>query len=213
MPCVVQTDHGTAAEEDSLAENVQRAPLHPLDQFRAFRTLREERPMPDEEIAAAFFVSVQVVRQRLKLTTVSEKLLDLYAEDAISLEQLMAFTITSDHARQEQVWEAVQRGYNKEPYLIRRMLTEGKVSGSDRRAVFISAEAYQAAGGTIARDLFCQDHGGWFEDVALLERLVDEKLEQRAMSWPRGGSGPRRRATSPTITRMACGGCSPRSSL
>ena len=34
IPCVVRTD-GTA-EEDSLAENVQRAPLHPLDQFRAF---------------------------------------------------------------------------------------------------------------------------------------------------------------------------------
>ena len=180
VPCVVQTDHGTAAEEDSLAENVQRAPLHPLDQFRAFRTLREERGMSDEEIAAAFFVSVQVVRQRLKLTSVSEKLLDLYAEDAISLEQLMAFTITADHARQEQVWEAIQRGYNKEPYLIRRMLTEGKVSASDRRAVFVGAEAYQAAGGTIARDLFCQDHGGWFEDVALLERLVDEKLQAAA---------------------------------
>jgi ParB/RepB/Spo0J family partition protein len=71
VPCVVQTDHGTAAEEDSLAENVQRAPLHPLDQFRAFRALREERGTSDEEIAAAFFVSVQVVKQRLKLTTVS----------------------------------------------------------------------------------------------------------------------------------------------
>ena len=90
------------------------------------------------------------------------------------------FTITADHARQEQVWEAIQRGYNKEPYLIRRMLTEGKVSASDRRAVFVGAEAYQAAGGTIARDLFGQDHGGWFEDVALLERLVDEKLQAAA---------------------------------
>src|SRR3954451_24621966 len=181
VPCVVQSDHGTAAEEDSLAENVQRAPLHPLDQFRAFRTLREERGMSDEAIAAAFFVSAPVVRQRLKLTSVSEKLLDLYAEDAISLEQLMPFTITADHARQEQVWEAVQRGHNKEPYLIRRMLTEVKISASDRRAVFVGAEAYAAAGGTIACDLFCQDHGGWFEDVALLERLVDEKLQAAAV--------------------------------
>src|SRR3954453_7994701 len=90
------------------------------------------------------------------------------------------FTITADHARQEQVWGAIQRGYNKEPYLIRRMLTEGKVSASDRRDVFVGAEAYQDAGGTIARDLFGQDHGGWFEDVALLERLVDEKLQAAA---------------------------------
>lgn len=180
VPCVVQAGHGTAAEEDSLAENVQRAALHPLDQFRAFRTLRGERGMSDEDIAAAFFVSPQVVRQRLRLASVSPALLDLYAEDGISLEQLMAFTITADHSRQEQVWDAVQRGYNKEPFLIRRMLTEGKVSGAERRAVFVGAEAYEAAGGTIVRDLFQHDAGGWFEDVALLERLVDEKLQAEA---------------------------------
>ena len=63
-----------------LAENVQRAPLHPLDQFRAFLALRE-RGQSEEEIAAAFFVSVAVVKQRLRLASVSPKLLDLYAED------------------------------------------------------------------------------------------------------------------------------------
>jgi ParB family chromosome partitioning protein len=58
IPCVVRTDG--IAEEDSLAENVQRAPLHPLDQFRAFLTLRE-KGSSEEEIAAVFFVSVAVV--------------------------------------------------------------------------------------------------------------------------------------------------------
>jgi ParB family chromosome partitioning protein len=142
--------------------------------------------MSDEEIAAAFFVTPAVVKQRLKLVAVSPKLLDLYAEDAMTLDQLMAFTVSNDHARQEQVWEALQRGYNKEPYLIRRMLTEGKVSASERRAVFVGAEAYEAAGGTIARDLFQQDHGGWFEDVALLDRLVDEKLQAIASEVAEG---------------------------
>src|SRR5258708_30443743 len=37
VPCIVRT--GGLAEEDSLAENVQREALHPLDQFRAFQTL------------------------------------------------------------------------------------------------------------------------------------------------------------------------------
>src|SRR5258707_8467203 len=56
IPCVVRTEG--LAEEDSLAENVQRAPLHPLDQFPAFRDLRE-KGMRREEIAAVFFVSLQ----------------------------------------------------------------------------------------------------------------------------------------------------------
>src|SRR5580658_5471674 len=103
VPCVVR--EGGIAEEDSLAENIQRAPLHPLDQFRAFLALRE-KGQSEEEIAAAFFVSVAVVKQRLRLASVSPKLLDLYAENRMSLEHLMAFTVTTDHARQEQVWQA-----------------------------------------------------------------------------------------------------------
>ncbi|MFX6214044.1 DNA-binding protein, partial [Acinetobacter baumannii] len=78
-----------SAEEDSLAENSQREPLHPLDQFLAFQTLREQG-QGDEAIAARFFVTPAVVRQRLKLAAVSEKLLALYAEDELTLDQLMA---------------------------------------------------------------------------------------------------------------------------
>ena len=92
----------------------------------------------------------------------------------------MAFCVTSDHARQDQVWEALARSYSREPYAIRRHLTERAVPAEDKRATFIGALAYEAAGGAIARDLFQQDRGGWFEDTALLERLVREKLEQEA---------------------------------
>jgi ParB family chromosome partitioning protein len=133
VPCVVR-DPSTKilAEDDSLAENVQRVPLHPLDQFRAFQTLRD-KGLCDEDIAAAYFVGVNVVKQRLRIAAVSEKLLDIYAEDGMSLEQLMAFTVTTDHARQLQVWDALQRSYSQEPYQIRRMLTEKTVRASDRR--------------------------------------------------------------------------------
>lgn len=176
IPCVVRTD-GTA-EEDSLAENIQRAPLHPLDQFRAFLTLRE-KGQSEEEIAAAFFVGVPIVKQRLRLASVSPKLLDVYAEDGMTLDQLMGFTVSPDHERQEQVWEAVQRSYNKEAYQIRRLLTEGAVRASDKRAQF-AGDDYAVAGGPVMRDLFQSDDGGWLQDVGLLDRLVAEKLERAA---------------------------------
>lgn len=177
VPCVVRTDG--LAEEDSLAENVQRVALHPLDQFRAFQTLRDQG-LSEEEIAARFFVAPAVVKQRLKLASVSPKLLDLYAEDGMTLEQLMAFTVTSDHARQEQVWEALARSYSKEPYVIRRQLTEGAVRASDKRAQFVGIAAYEAAGGTVTRDLFQDDDGGWLQDRVLLDRLVVAKLTHEA---------------------------------
>ena len=178
VPCIVRTD-GIGAE-DSLAENTMREALHPLDQFRAFQALREEHGIGDEEIAARFFVTPAVVRQRLKLVAASPKLLDLYVAGELSLEQLMAFCVTSDHARQEAVWEALKRGYNSEPYYIRRLLTEGAVKASDKRAVFVGAAAYEDAGGVIERDLFHEDGGGYFRDVALLDRLAAEKLGTQA---------------------------------
>ena len=180
VPCIVRAaDTDVSAEEDSLAENVQRAPLHPLDQFRAFMALRE-KGQSEEEIAAAFFVSVNVMRQRLRLAAVSPKLLDVYAEDAMTLDQLMGFTVNPDHERQEQVWEALQHSHNKEPFHIRRLLTKGAVRASDKRAQFIGMEAYEQAGGTILRDLFEPDDGGWLQEPPLLEKLVAEKLEREA---------------------------------
>ncbi|GEL51218.1 ParB/RepB/Spo0J family partition protein [Acetobacter tropicalis] len=180
VPCVVR-EAGSAilAEDDSLAENVQRLALHPLDQFRAFRDMLE-KGMSEEEIAAAFFVAPTVVKQRLRLMTVSDKLLDIYEQDGMKLEQLMAFSISDDHARQEQVWDIVSQSHNREPYVIRRMLTEKTVRASDRRVRFVGLDAYLAAGGPIMRDLFEVDDGGWLQDPAVLDRLVMEKLHAAA---------------------------------
>jgi ParB family chromosome partitioning protein len=180
VPCVVvDPASDISAEEDSLAENVHREDLHPLDQFRAFQDLRS-RGIGEEEIAARYFVPVTVVHQRLKLAAVSPTLLEVYAEDGMTLEQLMAFSVNTDHARQEQVWEALANNWSKEPYQIRRMLTENTVRVVDRRVQFVTVEGYEAAGGVVLRDLFESDDGGWVQDVPLLDRLVTEKLKTEA---------------------------------
>lgn len=180
IPCIVR-DAGSAIlpEDDSLAENMQRVALHPLDQFRAFESLRD-KGQSDAEIAAAFFVTPQIVKQRLKLAAVAPALLEVYAEDGMTLEQLMAFTVNPDHARRVQVWDVIHSSWNKEPFQIRPMLTETSVRASDRRAVFVGIGAYEAAGGTMLHDLFQGDDGGWLEDPVLLDRLVADKLQAEA---------------------------------
>ncbi|MFT4148633.1 MAG: ParB N-terminal domain-containing protein [Paracoccaceae bacterium] len=180
IPCILREgDSDILPEDDSLAENTQRAALHPLDQFRAFQALRE-KGQTEDQIAAAFFVPASVVKQRLKLVTVAPELLDTYAADQMALEQLMAFTVSSDHERQIQVWNAVKDSWQREPHNIRRKLTETAVRCHDRRVRFIGIEAYELAGGTRTRDLFEDDNGGWIDDVGLLDRLVGEKLKVEA---------------------------------
>ncbi|MEO6781150.1 MAG: ParB/RepB/Spo0J family partition protein [Bradyrhizobium sp.] len=177
VPCVVR--EGGVAEDDSLAENDERVGLHPLDQFRTFQILRD-MGMSDEDIAARHFVTPAIVKQRLKLASVSPKLHEVYADDGMTLEQLMAFSVVADHARQEQVWDNVSRSHYDEPYQIRRMLTENTVRASDRRAQFIGLDVYEQAGGIVLRDLFEHDDGGWLQDIPLLDRLVTEKLKTGA---------------------------------
>jgi ParB family transcriptional regulator, chromosome partitioning protein len=177
VPCVIR-DEGLA-EDDSLAENDERVGLHPLDQFRTFKLLRDGG-MSEDDIAARHFVSSAIVKQRLRLASVSPKLHEIYADDGMTLEQLMAFSVTADPARQEQIWDNVSRSQLDEPYQIRRMLTENTVRASDRRAQFVGLDVYEQAGGAVMRDLFEHDDGGWLQDVPLLDRFVTEKLKVEA---------------------------------
>ena len=78
------------------------------------------------------------------------------------------------------VWDAIKDSWSKEPYQIRRMLTETTVRVSDKRARFVGIDAYEAAGGYVSRDLFQQDDGGWLQDPVLLERLVADKMRAAA---------------------------------
>ncbi|ENN85554.1 ParB domain protein nuclease [Rhizobium freirei PRF 81] len=174
IPCIVSKGD-TLEVEDSLAENVTRVDLHPLDEFRAIMALREQG-LDEEEIAARFHISVATVKQRMRLASVSPRLLEIYAHDEMKLSQVMAFTISNDHVRQEQIWDSILRSHNQDAYYIRRILTETAVRVSDRRAVYVGIDVYEAAGGVVMRDLFEQDNGGWLQDPALLEQLVLEKL-------------------------------------
>ncbi len=173
-PVRVIVDADNDAHEISLDENITREAMHPADQFEAFRRLAEEKGYGPEEIGARFGVSAHVVRQRLRLGAAAPELMAAYRGGALALDQLTAFCVSEDQARQRQVLDQI--GPHTPAYAIRRAMTEAKVRVDDRRARFVGVEAYEAAGGSVLRDLFTEDGGGWLEDPVLLDRLVGDKL-------------------------------------
>lgn len=177
IPCHV-IEEGENVTELSLAENVGQEPMHPADQYEAFAALAADGMVTDD-IAARFGVSPQIVTQRLKLSAVSPKLIALYRDGQMNLEQLSAFCITDDHERQEEVWEGF--GYSPDRADILAALGEGQIIADEKLAKFIGEEAYVGAGGAIARDLFDEGNGGIYTDTALVMRLVNEKLEAEAV--------------------------------
>ncbi|MFW6853343.1 ParB N-terminal domain-containing protein [Burkholderia gladioli] len=177
VPCLLVAD--ASARTVSLAENVQREAMHPADQFAAFAALvKEGRPV--EDIAADFGVSPLVVQRRLKLANVSPRLLTDYRAGAATLEQLMALTITDDHAAQETAYYGApewQRGASA----LRDRLTEREITATHPLVRFVGLDAYTQAGGGIRRDLFAEgDAGTYLTDAALLETLVCGKLDAQA---------------------------------
>jgi ParB family chromosome partitioning protein len=169
---------GEDATEISLAENVLRLPMHPADQYEAFKALADQGKGP-EEIAARFGCSPAVIQQRLRLASVSPSLLDAYRNDDMDLDQLMAFAVSDDHGAQEKVWAELP-AWNRHPSTLRRLLTHAHVEAHDRRARFVGIDAYVAGGGHVLRDLFEPEHEGYLTDPALLDRLVAQKLEREA---------------------------------
>ncbi|HEY0793448.1 MAG TPA: ParB/RepB/Spo0J family partition protein, partial [Chthoniobacterales bacterium] len=172
----------TDAQERSLAENVIREAMHPADEFLAFRELTEQG-VGTEAVAARFGVTALYVRQRLKLAQVSPVLFARYRAGDLTLDQLMALTVSADHAAQERAWnDAEAHPWQRQPHALRSALTQGKVHATDPRARLVGLDAYLAAGGGLERDLFQAGHDGYLDDPALLDRLVAEKLETVAAS-------------------------------
>ncbi len=213
IPCRVLQEG--EAHEASLAENTVREAMHPLDQFSAFAAMAEAGK-PTADIAAAFGVSDLVVRQRMKLARVSPKLLKLYGDGGMTLEQLQAFAVSDDHAAQEGVWKrAMSDGdWARDPARIRRSLTVDTLTSADPDVQLVGLHAYEAAGGRLKADLFSDTVQLLDPDV--IERLVDAKLAEvvervkaEGWSWVEIGDRPSwgARKIEPASDRVEDGEC------
>jgi ParB family chromosome partitioning protein len=172
----------------SVTENSGRKPMHPSEEFVAFREMQARDAATVEDIASRFGVSPFVVRQRLKLARVAPEFIEMYRNDEIQLSALEALALSDDQEEQRRVWKTLSK-HNRYPHMIRQALTHGEVNASCAKARFVGLKAYEKAGGQIRRDLFA-DGQSYLCDSALLERLVSEKLngiaakeEKKGVAW------------------------------
>lgn len=178
VPCRVIPGSADATEI-SLTENVVRAPMHPADQFEAFRDLIDRGSSP-ADIAARFGISESAVKMRLKLARVSPVVFDAYRDGDLTLEQVQAFAVSDDHLAQERIFGELSQ-WNDDPHAIRRALTQDDIAATDKRARLVTLAAYEEAGGTVRRDLFAEgDDGVFLLDAPLLDRLALDKLQSTA---------------------------------
>ena len=183
VPCQVVTND--RAPEMSLAENTVRLAMHPADEFEAFARLIEAGNTA-EQVATRFGVTARHVEQRMKLARVAPELLEHYRAGHLTLECLMAFTVTDDRTRQLGVYASLHGWQKDDPRHIRSVLRETLVEADSKLAAFVGLDTYRAAGGTTRSDLF--GDAVYLENPELLSALVGEKLklieqELKAEGW------------------------------
>jgi ParB family transcriptional regulator, chromosome partitioning protein len=173
VPCQVVTEE--QAVEMSLAENTVRLAMHPADEFEAFAGLIGKGHSA-AQVAVRFGVEESLVLKRMKLGRVAPELLQAYRDDEVTMECLMAFALTDDHARQLAVYQSLQGWQKGNPRHIRSCLTDTMFNAERPLARFVGLDAYEAAGGTVRADLFGDD--SYLENPELLHRLAADKLNR-----------------------------------
>lgn len=170
--CVIDTTNDPL--EISLDENVTRSPMSVMDEVEAFASL-VDGGMSADDVARRFGCTVRLVEQRLALARLSPKIRAAYRKGDINLDVARAFAINDDHAAQERVFRQFAKPITHAPS-VRNALTVGRIPAHDRLARFVGAEAYEAAGGVLVRDLF-EPEIVFFDNGDLLQRLAGEKAD------------------------------------
>jgi ParB family chromosome partitioning protein len=158
------------AREVSLAENVQRENLSPLDEAERFEELAGSQSF--KRLAQRFGVSERFLRERLKLATLPDIAKAAWRALKFSVETARALTVGTP----EKISELIEKRPEllNFPAAVRAALQPKGERESSPLAKFVGAEEFVAAGGEIWRDLF--DDQAVFVDAALVKRLASEKL-------------------------------------
>ena len=182
VTCLVLEEDAAAAVETSLAENFHRLAMNPTDEALAFASLVEGGASA-EDVARRFGLTIRFVEGRLRLANLAPVVIEALAAGEITLDIAKAFGATSDQEIQARVFEQTVGGYYApNPDSIRRMVLSGTIKGNDPRARLVGREAYVAAGGRIERELFDDDDSESWVDIALLESVAQEKMEELAQA-------------------------------
>jgi ParB family chromosome partitioning protein len=176
IPCYFRADSDEDALGIALVAN-EHETMHPVDIYRAIVAMRAAGKS-DYAISKTLALSPKAVKQHLALGQLAPALLDEAAADKLNLDCLRAFTLCPDHDKQLEVFNRLS-SYQLQPQIIRRALMPQSVDSTDARAQFLGdLSAYEAAGGTVTRDLFSSvSH---LNNPDLLDQLVEPKLAEIA---------------------------------
>lgn len=172
-----------AATEMSLAANVVREQLHPVDEYEAFAELVKQG-MGVKEIAQAFAITQTQVKQRIALGDAIPEVREAWRNEKINTETFKAFA-NAPRDRQERVWATAQAD-GVDGWRVYSLLKNEVINRKHEISRWIDDARYKQAGGDITRDLFGDDDVYEHKELALTvarEALAEWKNAMLKEGW------------------------------
>jgi ParB/RepB/Spo0J family partition protein len=170
---VISQDGDVEAATLSLVANIERLPLHPVDQFEAFAKLRDAG-LKEKDIARKFAISKKQVKQAMALGNLHAAVLQAWKVDKIDEEAAAAFAL----ATPSQQFEVLAK-LKKQKGEISRWMVKKEIGLFSETYMLdaVGEEAFLAAGGEITIDLFAEkgEDDRLVSNTELLQKLYDEK--------------------------------------
>jgi ParB family transcriptional regulator, chromosome partitioning protein len=173
LSVIIRYGDESDAREVSLAANIMRLEMTPIDEVEAFGKLAEDGRSVDD-IALTFGITARRVQQRIALAKLAPEILSLVRKDEITLAEAQAFTLEPRHERQVKIMRDL--GENMSTWSIRRAILDEALAADCGLAEFITEQAYLAAGGTIREDLFGEDR--FWESGELIATLLETTIQK-----------------------------------
>lgn len=165
------------AFRESLVEQLNRLPLHAIEQHEAFAECARQG-MSEGEIADYYTVPKQIVRQRLALGDIAPEIRLAWREGEIDETCAREFCRLKSHKDQLSAFKRLKKSHGLYPEAVRASLVPDQGAGA-RLVNFVGLDAFRERGGEIYEDLFNGIHG--VSDIALARLMADEKLDGKVL--------------------------------
>jgi ParB/RepB/Spo0J family partition protein len=175
-------DEETAIEV-SLAENLERKNMNPVDEFAAFKALIDTGHYDAHRIASRFGFSLNLVKRRLKMALLIPEILEAVREGRITIEAAEAYAAASEEVQRDIFKKHNAKGAWEphKPERVRSDIVLHSLAVNSRVGKFIGGlDAYLAAGGTVIDEAFLDlfkkdDDDGRMRDVSVVRDLVEKR--------------------------------------
>jgi ParB family chromosome partitioning protein len=130
LPCLIIED-SKDAEAIALIENIQRENLHPIEMGKAFKQLKEDFNINQDEVAKRLNISKSIVSEYIKFSNISSQAANLLIEKKVGrLEWLRSVSaLDNDDDQYEKVLSIVSKKNNKKRkiQILNVFLEDGKL--------------------------------------------------------------------------------------